>query len=283
MNFIKTLGPEPVGLCAVSLFTRRKACSGGKRVHGGQIWAENNADGGASLHFTLQLADAPDVVDDKFAGEESLVEYKEGTATVFVVDDDPSVRSAMSRLIKSAGYYVETLESAQAFLQSDQHQKAGCMIVDLHMPSQTGLELQSELNNREYTLPVIFITGAGDTNSGVEALKQGAMDFLQKPLDDEALLQSIGVAVSLDRKSRALYAQHRNAGLNVQKLTTREREVMKLVIKGLRNKQIAFDLGISEKTVKAHRGRMMRKMEVRSLAEFVRLVESLQETPPPKE
>jgi len=250
------------------------------QVHGGQIWSQNNADGGASLHFTLQFADAPDVVDDKFAGEESLVEDKEGTATVFVVDDDPSVRSAMSRLIKSAGYCVETFESAQAFLQSDQHQKTGCMIVDLHMPSQTGLELQSELNNREYTLPVIFITGAGDTDSGVEAMKQGAMDFLQKPLDDEALLKSIGIAVSLDRKSRALYAQHRNTGLNVLKLTIREREVMNLVIKGLRNKQIAFDLGISEKTVKAHRGRMMRKMEVRSLAELVRLVESLQETPP---
>jgi FixJ family two-component response regulator len=209
-------------------------------------------------------------------------EHKEDqsdVATVFIVDDDPSFRKAMGRLIGSAGYAIETFASAQAFLQREQFDGAGCLVVDLHMPGETGLELQTTLNTRNYTMPIIFITGAGNTSSGVRAMKQGAVDFLSKPVDDEVLLRAVAHAVETDKQARSRYAQHVAAKEKIARLTAREVEIMALVVKGMRNKQIADTLGISEKTVKAHRGHVMEKVEAGSVANLVRISEIAADVP----
>jgi FixJ family two-component response regulator len=176
-------------------------------------------------------------------------------------------------LIGSAGYAVEAFGSAQAFLQREPYDGIGCMIVDLHMPGETGLDLQATLNTRDHTMPIVFITGAGSTAAGVLAMKQGAMDFLSKPVDDQELLGIIVRAVEIDEQARIQVARHARAAGKLARLTAREAEVMSLVVKGLLNKQIANALGISEKTVKVHRGHVMQKVEVRSVAELVRLSE----------
>jgi len=143
--------------------------------------------------------------------------------------------------------------------------------VDLHMPDKTGIDLQAELNKRKYTMPIIFITGAGDTQSGVTAMKQGALDFLEKPVDGEKLMELVARAIEIDYQARGYYTQHLLAKEKLTRLTPREAEIMKLVVKGHLNKQIAYSLGISEKTVKVHRGRVMKKLETRSLAEMIRV------------
>jgi FixJ family two-component response regulator len=180
----------------------------------------------------------------------------------------------MARLIGSAGYGVETFESAQEFLQREYYEGNGCLLVDLHMAGETGLDLQITLNTHDYTLPIIFVTGAGDTSSGVGAMKQGAVDFLSKPVDEQELLRVVARAVEIDTQARDQYAQHVAAKKKIARLTKREGEIMHLVIKGMRNKQIAFALGISEKTVKAHRGRVMHKVEADSVADLVRISET---------
>ena len=179
----------------------------------------------------------------------------------------------------SAGYAIETFASAEAFLQREHFDGAGCLVVDLHMPGETGLELQTTLNTRNYTMPIIFITGAGNTSSGVRAMKQGAVDFLSKPVDDEVLLRAVARAVETDKQARSRYAQHVAAKEKVARLTAREVEIMALVVKGMRNKQIADTLGISEKTVKAHRGHVMEKVEAGSVANLVRLSEIAADVP----
>ncbi len=236
--------------------------------HGGQIWAENNRGPGARFFFTLPVAGVPAAADAPRAEQEQA-----DTVTVFIVDDDPSVLKAMGRLIGSAGYAVETFTSAEAFLQRGHLDGPGCLVADLHMPEKTGLDLQTTLNARDYTLPIIFITGAGNTSTGVLAMKQGAVDFLSKPVDDEELLRVIARAVNADKQARAQYTQHVVAKEKVAKLTAREVEILDLVVKGMRNKQIAHTLGISEKTVKAHRGHVMQKVEAATVADLVRISE----------
>jgi FixJ family two-component response regulator len=251
------------------------------RALGGRLWAENNPGPGAAFYFTLPVAGADGEV---MASTQEYVyqDAKADVARVFFVDDDPSVLKAMERLIGSAGYAVETFASAQEFLQREDYDGNACLVADLHMPGETGLDLQTALNTRAYTLPIIFLTGAGSASTGVSAMKQGAVDFLSKPVDEKLLLSTIARAVETDRQARARYRQQVAAKEKFSNLTPRELEIMSLVVKGMLNKQIADTLGISEKTVKTHRGNVMRKAEVRSVADLVRfseLVEQPQEHP----
>ncbi|MDH3639474.1 MAG: response regulator transcription factor [Gammaproteobacteria bacterium] len=192
-------------------------------------------------------------------------------ATVFVVDDDPSVGKALGRLLRSAGFNVELFDSAEAFLQQVPQGAAGCLVLDVHMPGLNGLELQAELSDRRMHLPIIFITGQGDIPMSVKAMKAGAIDFLAKPFEEDALLTAVETAMEKDRHMRREQAELQEVHQRLECLTTREREVFDLVITGALNKQIAAQLGTAEKTVKVHRGRMMRKMNVKSVAELVSL------------
>jgi FixJ family two-component response regulator len=197
--------------------------------------------------------------------------------TVFLVDDDDSVRRALTRLIKSAGYAVQAFASARDFLEYWRITNEGpaCLVLDVRMPGLSGLDLQHELLASNTLLPIIFITGHGDIPMSVKAMKEGAVDFLPKPVKDKDLLNAIEQALAradhdLREQKELEYVQKR-----LKTLTPREREVMSLVVRGLLNKQIAFELGTVEKTVKVHRARVMEKMEVQSLADLVRLAEKV--------
>lgn len=195
-------------------------------------------------------------------------------ATVLLIDDDPSVRRALARLIKSAGYQVQTFVSAREFLDTMTDATApACLVLDVRMPGLSGLDLQRELQTANVTLPIIFITGHGDIPMSVKAMKDGAVDFLPKPVKDKELLRAIESALARAVRERAARDELEEIQSRVRTLTAREREVMNLVVKGWLNKQIAFELGTVEKTVKVHRARVMDKMKVESLAELVSLVE----------
>ena len=197
----------------------------------------------------------------------------EPSGIVFVVDDDPSVRKASARLFRSAGFQVETFETAQEFLEFLRPDQPSCLVLDVRMPGLSGVELQEQMKAHDADLPIVFMTGHGDIPMTVKAMKAGAVDFLPKPVSDERLLQAVADAVdthALRRQQSAELAEFRK---RVESLTSRESEVMKLVINGLLNKQIATQLGISKATVKVHRGRVMGKTEVESVAELVRLHE----------
>jgi FixJ family two-component response regulator len=194
--------------------------------------------------------------------------------TVFLVDDDPSVRKALTRLIRSAGYQVQSFASAREFRDKHATRDApACLVLDVRMPGLTGLDLQSELQAASTILPIIFITGHGDIPMSVKAIKAGAVDFLPKPVQDAELLRAIEQGLARARRERAEREELEAIRHRVNTLTPREREVMALVVRGMLNKQIAFDLGTVEKTVKVHRARVMEKMQVGSLAELVRVAE----------
>ena len=192
---------------------------------------------------------------------------------VFLVDDDASVRKGVSRLLRSAGYRSEVFESAPDFLARDQHTGPSCVIVDVRMPGLNGIELQKTLIKRRREEQLIFITGHGDISMCAQAMKAGAVDFLPKPFRADELLQCVqrALARSVDERSRT--AEKNKARQLLDLLTPREFEVMQLVIRGMLNKQIAGELGRAEKTVKVHRGRLMQKLGVRSVADLVRLSE----------
>ncbi len=194
----------------------------------------------------------------------------EGIA-VFVVDDDELVRRAVTRLLKLDGYKVESFPSPQAILEAGTADSAACLVLDLRMPGLNGLELVEELRRRGVTTPALFVTGHADVRTSVQAMKAGAVEFLEKPFDDEALLQAVREAVEKNRTERVDREGREDIEGRAASLTGREREVLALVVQGLLNKQIAGQLGIAEKTVKVHRGRVMEKMEAGSLAELVRL------------
>jgi len=195
------------------------------------------------------------------------------TPTVFLIDDDPSVRRGLSRLIRVAGFNVQAFASAGDFLASPHDEGPGCIVLDVKMPGVSGPDLQVEINKAEYTMPIIFISGHGDVPTTAQAMKEGALDFLTKPIDREHLLNAIRTALDKDRACREEHAELEQICAKLAKLTPREFEVMRFVVAGLLNKQIAYELGIAEDTVKIHRGRMMSKMDVVSVADLVRLTQ----------
>jgi FixJ family two-component response regulator len=190
-----------------------------------------------------------------------------------LIDDDPSVRKGVSRLLRSAGYKSEAFESASDFLAREQHAGPGCVIVDVRMPGLNGMDLQETLLQRRREEQLIFITGHGDISMCAQAMKAGAVDFLTKPFRDHELLQCVERALFRSAEQRRRSAEKNEARRLLDLLTPREFEVMRLVITGMLNKQVAGELGTAEKTVKVHRGRMMQKLRVTSVADLVRLVE----------
>jgi FixJ family two-component response regulator len=197
------------------------------------------------------------------------------TPVVFVVDDDVSVRESLESLVLSAGWQPETFASAEDFLERSRFDGPSCLVLDVTLPNLNGLDLQRRIVDRA-DMPIIFITGYGDVASTVQAMKAGAVEFLTKPFGDDVLLDAIAHAIERSRSALAREAQLRARRDCYASLTPRERETMALVVSGLLNKQIALQLGISEITVKAHRGQVMRKMRVDSLAELVRVAAALE-------
>ena len=195
------------------------------------------------------------------------------TTTVFLVDDDPSVLRAVSRLVRSAGWNVAAFNSPQEFLEKHPPDAPGCVVLDVAMPGLNGLELQQALARAGHSLPIIFLTGHGDIPMSVRAMKSGAVDFLSKPCRDENLLEAIRQALARDQQAREARAEQQALTARFTRLTPRETEVMFGVVAGKLNKQIADELGTVEKTIKVHRARVMEKLEVKSVAELVRLVE----------
>jgi two-component system response regulator FixJ len=197
---------------------------------------------------------------------------KERAPTVYIVDDDDAIRSALRLLLKSVGLTAVTVPSAQEFLATYDPQQSGCLILDVRMPGMSGIELQQQLNLRGAIIPVIFITGHGDVPMAVEAMQQGAFDFLQKPFRDQDLIERIQRALAKDQTGRAELRERARIQERLESLTAREREVLELVTSGKPNKIMAADLGVSQRTVEIHRARVMEKMGASSLAQLVRMV-----------
>lgn len=196
--------------------------------------------------------------------------------TIFVVDDDASVRRSLERLLKSAGYQVESFPSAVEFLASGRHQQSpACLVLDLRMPGLTGMDLQARLRELKSPLAIVFITGHGDIPTSVRAMKDGAADFLPKPFDDTQLLDAVARAVERTRLDQKSLVELKNVQERFSTLTAREREVMAKIVTGKLNKQVADELGTVEKTIKVHRARVFEKMRVQSLAELVPLAAKL--------
>ena len=192
--------------------------------------------------------------------------------TVFVVDDDQAMRNSLKWLIESVGMQVETYASADDFIRNYYPGRAGCLLLDVRMPGMSGLELQEQFIHQQIKIPIIIITGHGDVPMAVRAMKAGAVDFIEKPFNDELLLESIRNALTLDQEQRVLQSERAEIAARLAQLTPREHEVMEMVTSGKANKEIAIALGVSAKTVEAHRARVMEKMEATSLAELVKMV-----------
>jgi len=198
--------------------------------------------------------------------------------TVFIVDDDPAVLKSLSRLLRAIQFTVVTFGSPQEFLERHDPHTPGCLVLDVAMPGLNGLELQEALRVKGSAIPIIFLTGHGDIPMSVQAMKGGALDFLTKPVRDEDLLKAVEAALEKDRAEQQSRAELDDVQERLATLTPREREVLNHVVSGQLNKQIAYDLGTVEQTIKVHRARVMEKMKVNSVAELVRLTERLKRT-----
>ena len=204
-----------------------------------------------------------------------MITAKIPSQIVFVVDDDASMRDAISRLLNAVGLTVQTFASAREFLNRRLPDVPGCVVLDVRLPGLSGLDLQREMVEKGIHIPVVFITGHGDIPMSVQAMKAGAVEFLTKPFRDQDLLDAVRSGIQLDRKEREERAELAELRDCVRQLTQREQEVMSLVVSGLLNKQIALQLGTSEKTIKIHRSQVMRKMRANSLADLVRMSQKL--------
>ena len=194
---------------------------------------------------------------------------------IAIVDDDPSVRKGLQRLIRSAGWRAETFASAQEFLARSRAESPNCVLLDLQLPGLSGLDLQKRMAEVGLETPIVFLTGHGNIPASVQAMKAGAVQFLTKPVDEQELLQAIEEAVERDRRTRQQQVEMSGLRDRYESLTMREQEVMQQVISGMLNKQIAAELNITEDTVKFHRGHIMRKMRADSLADLVRMAKNL--------
>lgn len=190
---------------------------------------------------------------------------------VFIVDDDEAMRDSLGMLMKSVGFNYEVYESAQAFLDSCSKDASGCLVLDIRMPGMSGLELQTKLQTMKLDIPIIFITGHGDVPMAVEAMKKGAFDFFQKPFRDQALLDRISQTLEQTRQLQQKHEERQQILKRLETLTSREHEIMNLVVEGVGNKVIATDLGISQRTVELHRAHVMQKMQANSLAHLVQM------------
>ena len=199
----------------------------------------------------------------------------EERAVAFVIDDDPSMRRSLDTLLRSVGLDVHVFPSAQEFMRAERPDAPGCLVLDVRLPGMSGLAFQQELVKAGIALPVIFLTGHGDVPMTVRAMKAGAAEFLTKPFDEQVLLDAIHAAIERDRARRRDAASLTEVKARYRALTEREREVMKLVVEGRVNKQIAAELGLSLVTVKVHRGQVMRKMRAKSVPELVRMADRL--------
>jgi len=196
--------------------------------------------------------------------------------TVFVVDDDPSIRESLGLLLSSAGYGVKTFSSAKEFLKAERITLGpACLILDVKMPGISGPDLQADLASQNYAIPIIFITGHGDIPMSVQAMKKGAFDFLPKPFNDDQLLDAVRAALLKDEQIRSNLDEQKNIMKRLESLTPREHEILTYLITGMLNKEIAYELNISERTVKAHRKQVFNKIGVASIAELVRLTEKV--------
>jgi FixJ family two-component response regulator len=198
-----------------------------------------------------------------------------GAATVYVVDDDDGMRRALGLLLNTVGYKTAIFANPKEFLEKFKPEIAACLVLDIRMPGMSGLELQQHLNRMGAMLPVIFITGHGDVPMAVQAMKEGAFEFIEKPFRDQDLLDRVNHALEQDRENRSTLARRADVLQRFDSLTPREKQVMELVVDGAANKVIAIDLGLSERTVEIHRAKVMEKMGARSVAHLVKLQLSL--------